>query len=327
MDLPPERRLDGPRVVPRPSCRRTWSAAKRLATLRRGRPPRPDPGAGLVSWPAVVERKRIRVGPHSLAVSIHGRGPTTAVLLHGNSCSSRCYGRQLESGLVDRFRLIAIDLPGHGESSPAVDPDKTYTLPGYAETLVAAASELGAENAVFVGWSLGGYAVLEALPNLPRAAGFLIFGAVPIASNADLPRALSSDPVVQAGFRADSTDEELRAVIAMFFRPGFVGAPFFFEDFRRTDKRARVALAASVARNELRDEMRILRETTQPFAVVHGAHDVLALRSGFVPGSMTTLWRGEIQEIADAGHAPQWETPEAFNRILQDFVLDCAGSR
>jgi pimeloyl-ACP methyl ester carboxylesterase len=273
----------------------------------------------------VVERKRIRVGPHSLAVCISGRGPATAVLLHGNSCSSRCYDRQLESGLADRLRLIAIDLPGHGDSSPAEDPDKTYTLPGYAETLVAAAEELGAEDAVFVGWSLGGYVVLEAMPSLPRAAGFLIFGAVPIASSADLSRALTSDPVVEAGFRADSTDAELRAIIAMFFRQGFVGAPFFFEDFRRTDKRARVVLAASVARNEIRDEMRILRETKQPVAVVHGAHDALALRGGFVPGSMPTLWRGQIQEIADAGHAPQWETPEAYNRILQDFVLECTG--
>src|SRR5690242_3554348 len=103
----------------------------------------------------------VHTGAHSLAVRRSaGRGPTI-VLVHGNSCSSRCFERQLESALARRCRMIAIDLPGHGDSPPAADPDTGYTLPGYADALLKVARELDATGAVFVGWSLGGHIVLE----------------------------------------------------------------------------------------------------------------------------------------------------------------------
>jgi pimeloyl-ACP methyl ester carboxylesterase len=31
------------------------------------------------------------------------------------------------------------------------------------------------------------------------------------------------------------------------------------------------------------------------------------------------LWKGRVQVIAGAGHAPHWERPSAFNRILEEF--------
>jgi hypothetical protein len=65
--------------------------------------------------------------------------------------------------------------------------------------------------------------------------------------------------------------------------PGFPSDPLFFEDFRRTDKRARAALANSVNRNEIRGELRILAEMRHPIAVVHDGHDALALRTGLDP--------------------------------------------
>jgi pimeloyl-ACP methyl ester carboxylesterase len=38
---------------------------------------------------------------------------------------------------------------------------------------------------------------------------------------------------------------------------------------------------------------------------------------------MPNLWRGEIQVITGAGHTPQWEQPESFNRLLREFIEDC----
>lgn len=43
---------------------------------------------------------------------------------------------------------------------------------------------------------------------------------------------------------------------------------------------------------------------------------------------MPTLWRGAVQEIAGAGHAPHWEMADVFNALLADFLADCqAGMR
>ena len=56
--------------------------------------------------------------PSTIAHSIHGDGPTL-VLIHG-ICHSRHAWDDVLPGLVDHFRVVAIDLPGHGETP---DPD------------------------------------------------------------------------------------------------------------------------------------------------------------------------------------------------------------
>ena len=96
------------------------------------------------------------------------------MLIHGNSSSSRAFQRQLDGPLGERRRLIAFDLMGFGDSDRANDL-KGYLLPGQAKTVVAVAEALGAADAVFVGWSLGGHILLEAAPDLGKARGFAIY--------------------------------------------------------------------------------------------------------------------------------------------------------
>jgi pimeloyl-ACP methyl ester carboxylesterase len=38
--------------------------------------------------------------------------------------------------------------------------------------------------------------------------------------------------------------------------------------------------------------------------------------------AIPTLWRGELQIIKGAGHAPNWEQPEQFNAVLEEFIED-----
>ncbi|MBI5676056.1 MAG: hypothetical protein HZC48_09585 [Nitrospirae bacterium] len=33
-----------------------------------------------------------------------------------------------------------------------------------------------------------------------------------------------------------------------------------------------------------------------------------------------SLWRGDLQIIPNAGHLAQWEQPERFNRLLEEFI-------
>lgn len=274
-----------------------------------------------------IEPEIVHVRDRSLAVRRRGSG-ATIVFVHGNSSSGRAFEKQLTSSLAERFRLIAVDLPGHGNSPPASRPEETNTLPGYAEMLALVASHLEFSTAVFVGWSLGGHVLLEASDHLPNAAGFLVVGTPPISRLADFPVAATDDPAVAAAFRADSTDEEVHALVSLFVRPGTPVPALFFDDFKRTDRHARAALAASLARNEMRDEIRVVEELSCPLAVVHGTCDrIVRNRGWFDTLTMPTLWRGAVQEISAAGHAAPWETPEEFNRLVEDFALDCLEQR
>lgn len=267
--------------------------------------------------------RSFHVAGSTVAAHTVGEAGTPIVLVHGNTGSHRGFRKQFESPLAERFRLIGVDLPGHGDSGPAVDPEKTYTLAGHARAVVEAAKALGAEEGIFVGWSLGGYVVLEAIPQLPKAAGFAVIGAPPIASTADLAEALSQDPALQAAFREESTDEQLEEYLAMYLKPGTPMPDAFREDFRRSDKRTRSALAASAARNELVDEVRTVADLDRPLAVFHGRLDAIAMRPYLDRVRIPTLWRGQVVDVDDCGHAPHWEKPELFNRLLTEFVLDC----
>ena len=99
------------------------------------------------------------------AIAVHesaGQGPPV-VLIHGNSSSSRAFSRQLEGPLGRRVRLVAVDLPGHGESDDAKDLS-AYSLPGHARAVRAVVEALDLHEARFVGWSLGGHVTLEMAP-------------------------------------------------------------------------------------------------------------------------------------------------------------------
>jgi pimeloyl-ACP methyl ester carboxylesterase len=261
------------------------------------------------------------------ALAVHqsaGDGPPI-VLLHSNSASAHAFSRQLEGSLGRRRRLVAIDLLGHGRSENASDA-AAYLLPGHALALVAIAGNFGLDQAVFVGWSLGGHILLEAAKDLPRARGFAICGAPPLAFPAAMADAFLANPALALGFSADLTRRQAEAYVTSFFAPGFADVPaFFVEDALRADGRARTQIAASMAPGVSRDEVHVVASLKQPLAVLHGAKEQFVNGAYFAKLTMPTLWRGAVQTIDAAGHAPQWETPVAFDALIEAFAADCGG--
>ncbi len=256
------------------------------------------------------------------AVAAHesaGQGPAI-VLLHGNSSSSRPFRKQLDGPLGARFHLVAIDLPGHGASDDARDP-ALYAIKTQAQTLKAAIDALGLQDARFVGWSLGGHFVLELAPDLPKAKGFLIFGTPPIAFPPAMEAAFLPNPAMAAAFQEAMDRAQAEAYVAAFFRPGPVEIPpLFVEDALRSDGRARAAVGASIAPGGYLDEFVVLKGLRAPVAILHGADDQLVSAAYLASLEVPTLWRGAVQTIPGAGHAPQWETPDAFDALLTAFV-------
>jgi pimeloyl-ACP methyl ester carboxylesterase len=252
-----------------------------------------------------------------------GTGPAI-VLVHGNSASSKAFARQLDGPLGRKYRIIAYDLPGHGESDNATGPAATYTMPGYARVLRDVVAHFGVGDAVFVGWSLGGHIVLEAAPDLPEAAGFAIFGTPPLAFPPAMEQAFLPNPAMAFTFTRDLSDEQARTYVAVAFRPGAADFPaFMVDDVLRTDGRARESLAASIAPDGFRDEVEVVASLTQPLAVLHGAEEQLINGDYFGTLKMPTLWRGAVQTIAGAGHIPQWEQADTFDALLDAFAADC----
>lgn len=266
--------------------------------------------------------KFLQLGTQKIAYyESSGKGPAV-VMMH--RLSGRCFKKQFESHLGEKYRLIAIDLPGHGMSEPASDPQKAYTLPGYAEMLVSFVNSLGLKRAVFVGWCLGGHIILEAADRL-NASGLMIFGTPPVSSLTQFQEACFPHPALSRIFNPELSDEEISAWVAACFCPGAADIPDFMAmDLKQADGMSREILGLSVINGNFKNEIEVAVTLNVPLAIIHGEKDQITnpayLRKLHIP----TLWRNEIQIIPDAGHTPQWEQPEAFNRLLEEFIEDVA---
>ena len=81
----------------------------------------------------------------------YGKGSEALVLIHGWSCNMD-FWRDSISDLAKRNRVIAIDLPGHGQSDK---PEITYSMDLFARAVDAVLRDAKVERAVLVGHSMG----------------------------------------------------------------------------------------------------------------------------------------------------------------------------
>ncbi len=269
-----------------------------------------------------MTERRIDVGGREIAYLESDGSGRAVIFVHGNSSSGRTWRPLLNGSFGRRFRSLAVDLPGHGRSPAAIEPGD-YSLPGYAAVLAGFADATGARHPVVVGWSLGGHIAIEAAPAMPDAAGFVIFGTPPVASAEQMGVAFLANPAMNVGFTASVSQDDAASYAQSFTAPGStLSLDEFTADILATDGTARASLLASIGEGRFADEIQIVRSLRQPLAIVHGAAEQLVsldyLRQLTVPG----LWRGEVQLISGAGHAPHRETPEQFASLLEQFISD-----
>jgi pimeloyl-ACP methyl ester carboxylesterase len=251
-----------------------------------------------------------------------GQAEPAVVFVHGNSSSARTWLPVMRGDFGRRFRCVALDLPGHGQSEPASD-QADYSLPGYAAVLTGFVQELGVADAVIVGWSLGGQIAMEAAPELPDAGGFVIFGAPPVASLAQMAEAFLPHPAMAALFSSQVGESEARLAAESFTAPGSpLDLSEFVSDILATDGSARTGLGASAGAGRFADEIAIVSALRQPLAILQGADEQLVSQDYLRKLDIPSLWRKEVQLIHGAGHAPHQEAPEQFAALLAEFIGD-----
>lgn len=87
-------------------------------------------------------------------------GPTI-LFIHGWSQNHLCWRKQYESDLANDFRLVALDLRGHGMSGPAAtNAGYTESRP-WADDIACIIDQLRLARPVLVGWSYGGFVICD----------------------------------------------------------------------------------------------------------------------------------------------------------------------
>ncbi len=235
---------------------------------------------------------------------IAGSGPTI-LATHGYSATSYMW-RDTAAALEDRYQVITWDIRGHGGSDSPDDP-ALYSKEATLADMAALLDHAGAERAILMGHSLGGYLSLSFHVEHPeRVRALVLVGTGPGYRN----------PEARAGWNQQA-EERARN----FEQHGIENLEMPEAHGNQHQSARGLALAARgiLAQHDglVMDDLPNIRV---PALVVvgdrdtafHGASDYMAKR---IPNARKVMLDG-------AGHMPNLDQPEAFNQGLQAFLAD-----
>jgi pimeloyl-ACP methyl ester carboxylesterase len=239
--------------------------------------------------------------------------------------SHKIWQKQFDSQLLVDYHLIAVDLPGHGKSTFSSNPEKDYTLPGYANILSQVITRLDIDQYILIGYSLGGNTSVEALPYVKGCIGIFLPCATIIGRPAALDKAFHPTPVLNTFFTTEASKDEIGRLIQAYFTNSIINTSIdslLYDDFVNTDPHCRGFLGKSVMEGNYSDEIQILQNFQMPIAVVAGEEDKIG-NNQYLINLDLPKWKDQVHLIPDAGHLPQWEQANAFNQLLAAFAEDC----
>jgi pimeloyl-ACP methyl ester carboxylesterase len=118
--------------------------------------------ATLSASDALVEGRKVHY-------SVTGAGASALVLIHGWTCDSSFWSANIPD-LASHYRVVAVDLPGHGQSDPAPD----YSMDSFADAVSAVLNAEHIGKAALVGHSMGGAILLAFARRHPEQTTALV---------------------------------------------------------------------------------------------------------------------------------------------------------
>jgi pimeloyl-ACP methyl ester carboxylesterase len=271
---------------------------------------------------SVTERCSVEVGDVVLQYDEVGDGEPPLLLLHGYTGAALDFVDVIPALAADR-RVVAYDQRGHGDSTNTGDA-ASYTFDRLTGDLAGFVDALELPPFDLLGHSMGGIISLQyvlAHPDRVRSLVLMDTGAAPAARVGDF----------FGGVFPIAREQGMPAVFALLRdfwlqqngAPGPAGAAPSPEvvarvesKFARMDPEAFIALAGALG--EYPSMVERLGEISCPTTVIVGANDT-GLRSSAdvlaagIPGATLVV-------IADAGHSPQEDQPEAWTAAVQHHL-------
>ena len=244
----------------------------------------------------------------------------SVLFIHGFSQCRLAWNKQMHSDLAKDFRLVAMDIRGHGLSEKPRDVYGDSKL--WADDVHAIITTVGLDKPVLSGWSYGGVIMSDYVNYYGEnnIAGTHWVGAV----------SRLGDPLVQAGFIgadflacvpgffSENVGESVAALetlmrLCVHEEPSPEDFYFFLGYNTIVPPYVRQGLFSRNLNND-----GIIEKMRKPMLLSYGEQDVLVLPA--MRKHMAELAKNATLSVyPDVGHAPFWEAPERFNRELRAF--------
>lgn len=244
------------------------------------------------------------------------------LLLHGYLETMYVFNEFVEA-LKPRYRVIVIDLPGHGltDSAPVdAEGHRVNTMDFAARVVAGVLDKCGVQKAYLAGHSMGGYVTLQAVRTMPeRLEGAML---------------LHSHPLPDAPEKAQDRERE-KALIAAGKLQALAAAsiPKMYDEdnLRACDEKIRETvelcethdpegiIACIEGMRTRPDQQEVMQRPPVPLLLIHGDHD------NFLPLETVEKFKTEFpsvqyQLIPDTGHNSFIERPDAAVAAIDRFV-------
>lgn len=254
---------------------------------------------------------------------VKGEGPPI-LLVHGWTMSHKFWKKQVE-GLSQHYKVITMDLRGHGNSGKTIDG---HTIPRYAKDVRTVIDALKLKNVTLVGWSLGGPVVLSYWEQFGadkvKALGLVDMTPFPFSPADWNSHGLKNYNFDDMNKFFIALEEKRREAATGFINKMFKSgvAPKDDLDWMLTEhlKTPEAVAVAIYSDNLMRDHTPILKKISVPTIV-------FAADSGISPKGIdmgryvsSQIRHSTLVPMENAGHVLFYEQAEAFNAALEKFL-------
>lgn len=243
------------------------------------------------------------------------------LFIHGWGVDKKIWRQQLKF-FSQFYRVMTVDLPGHGKSSW-----ERVALEDMARDLKDLFGRMEFPEATIIGSSLGGLLALKFYEYFPASVERLIFvGAMPKFSRSpDYPHGLDIEKMRKLGGKLAS---DYPAIVNVFFRSLFTRQERqtrrfkWIQKFRRTDqvplKKALMEYLDIMEREDLRE---VLKGVKVPIQFINGREDEICTKE--TVAFMRKLSPGSRFDFFDqCGHFPFLSKPHEFNQVMEEFLKE-----
>jgi 3-oxoadipate enol-lactonase len=258
---------------------------------------------------------RVQSGDAKIAYWTLGDGPPV-ILLHPFPVHHEFWS-PVADALAPRYRVVMLDLRGHGESGVGEGP---ATIDKHAADLARIMDDAGITRAALIGVSIGGYAIFEFWrKHRGRATALGLCNTKAAADNAEgrATRLQAANDVLERGTEPFFENMILR----LLGKTTQESRPDLVEGALRMMRKMSPEDIAQVQRGMAArpDSVDTLKTINVPTLLITGDEDVFTgvneaeLMRQHIPGS-------QLRVIPKAGHYSPWEQPAEVSRILRQFL-------
>jgi pimeloyl-ACP methyl ester carboxylesterase len=242
--------------------------------------------------------------------STAGTAKHTVVLVHGWTCDETSWAAQVPELTKKKYRVVTLDLPGHGKSdSPA---DGKFSMDLFARAVEAVREEVKADRIVLVGHSMGAPVIRQYARLYPRHVAGLVAVDGPLVMNGPPPQREGAPPFPQVtgpnGLKARET------MIRSMFTPET--PPALQQQILAMMLKAPEATAGGAMAAILEPSLRKEDVTPIPALAIYAGTATLPDAEAV----KKSLPKYEATQIAGTGHFVMMEKPREFNRVLEEFL-------